>query len=136
MRSKWRVTENLKILFFYTLDITMYLNWFDKLKCIKQSLYKVIEGNRNIWFGAIFPYMVIVWNGSISFSTLDVASCLCLHYQSVIKFNPNAIFFKSSFDLYMKNSPLLKFFWKSSALHCKLLVSNLSIHITVSHFCK
>ena len=60
-------------------------------------------------------------------------SCLCLPcYQSAIKINPIAIFFKSSFELHMKHPPVLKIFEKkSSALHSKLLTINSSIHITV-----
>ena len=56
-----------------------------------------IEGNRNIWFGAIFPYMVMEGNEGILLSTIintvDVAVLLELVlYHSSIDFNPIVLF--------------------------------------------
>ena len=36
----------------------------------------VIEGNRSIWFGAIFPYMVMAGNEDILFSAIT-EYCRC-----------------------------------------------------------
>ena len=52
-----------------------------------------IEGNRSIWFGAIFPYMVMEGNEAIQFSaiinTVDVTFLLELvPFHSSIDFNP------------------------------------------------
>ena len=52
----------------------------------------VIEGNRDIWFGTIFPYMVMEGNGGTLFSaitnTVDVTVLLeHVHYHSSIDFN-------------------------------------------------
>ena len=57
----------------------------------------VIEGNRGIWFGAIFPYMVMVGNKGILLSaiinTVDVTILLELVlYCSSIDFNPTVLF--------------------------------------------
>ena len=57
----------------------------------------VIEGNRSIWFGAIFPYMVMKGNEGILFSTIintvDVAVLLELVlYCSSIDFNQIVLF--------------------------------------------
>ena len=52
-----------------------------------------IEGNRSIWFGAIFSYMVMEGNKAIQFSaiinTVDVTFLLELvPFYSSIDFNP------------------------------------------------
>ena len=57
----------------------------------------VIEGNRSIWVGAIFPYMVMEGNEGILFSaiisTIDVTVLLELVlYHSSIDFNPILLF--------------------------------------------
>ena len=57
----------------------------------------VIEGNRNIWFGTIFVYMVMEGNEGILFSaiinTIDVTVLLELvPYCSSIDFNPIVLF--------------------------------------------
>ena len=56
-----------------------------------------IEGNRSIWFGTIFPYMIMEGNEGILFSTIintvDVTVLLELVlYHSSIDFNPIVLF--------------------------------------------
>ena len=56
-----------------------------------------IEGNRSIWFGTIFPYMVMERNEGILFSTIintvDVADLFELVlYHFPIDFNPIVLF--------------------------------------------
>ena len=51
--------------------MSLDLKSLDKLKKVcKQFLYMAIEGNRSIWFGAIFPYKVMEGNEDILFSAL------------------------------------------------------------------
>ena len=57
----------------------------------------VIEGDRSIWFGTLFPYMVMEGDEGILFSsiinTVDVAVLLELVlYRSSIDFNPIVLF--------------------------------------------
>ena len=91
----YRVSGNLKISSFIHLIISIDLNSLDKLKKY-QFLYMVIEGNRSIWFGGIFPYMVMEENEGMLFSiiinTMDVAVLLELfRYHSFIDFNPTVL---------------------------------------------
>ena len=88
---------------------TWYLYRFEFIgqaqKSIKKFLYMVIEGNRSIWFGAIFPYMVMEGNEGILFSaiknTVDVVFLLELVlYQSSIYFNPVVLFVWGALHLY------------------------------------
>ena len=68
-------------LFFYTLDMSIDVKSLDKLKkSIKQFLYNATEGNRSIWFGTMFPYMIMEGNEGILFSAIS-KYCRC-HFLS------------------------------------------------------
>ena len=58
-------------------------------------------GNRSIWFGTIFPYMVMLGNEGISFSTIIYK--IDVTFLLVLQINPITICFESSFKLHIKH---------------------------------
>ena len=93
----WRVEKILKFCFLYSSYLYRFESIGQTQKSIKQFLYMTIEGNRSIWYGAIFPYMVMEGNEGILYSTIintaDVTVLVKLVlYHLSIDFNPIVLF--------------------------------------------
>ena len=141
---------------------TWYLYRFEFIgqaqKSIKQFLYMAMEGNRGIWFGAIFPYMVMEGTEGILFSaitnTVDVTVLLELVlYHSSIDFNPIILLVWKALHAYeahfswfnattgiADNVPILQtrctFYIHSQWFHDSHLYRNKSLcHISLPYLC-